>query len=344
MGIQRDISEILTKLDQSPLIDVRTPSEFCSGHIPSAINIPLFSDEERAEVGTLYKQKGADVALKRGLDFVGPKMRSIAEKAETIAINGKISVHCWRGGKRSESVSWLLGFNGLDVSIVKGGYKAYRRLVHEYLDSDFKLIVLGGRTGSAKTPILLKLVELGEQVVDLEGLANHKGSAFGWIGEHEQPQTEHFENLLFDSIRHLDKSKRIWVENESKSIGRVHIPDGFWNTMKDAPLIHLEVPLKERVKHLVSLYAANNPSEALIQSFQKIERRLGGLRLKNAIESIQQGDYATAAEIALVYYDKAYDYGLDNNPSPNIEILKVDALDIPNIAAHLTTLETHKAK
>jgi len=336
MNIKSDIKELLDNTADCPLIDVRTPAEFSEGHIPGAFNIPLFTNEQRVEVGTLFKQQGPDAALMLGLDFVGPKMRSIAEAASKRAINGSIAVHCWRGGKRSESVSWLLDFSGLQVTILNGGYKTYRSYAHEYLaNTDFNLTILGGRTGSAKTPILHELAKLGEQVLDLEGLANHKGSAFGWIGEKEQPSTQQFENELFEILRHFDPEKRIWVENESKSIGRVYIPDGFWNRMKNAPLIHLEVPVDQRVKHLVSLYAAKEDREALIQSFTKIERRLGGQNLKSAVLAVQNGNYTDAARIALVYYDNTYDYNLEHNGSPLINVLDAGNSGVDEIALQL---------
>jgi tRNA 2-selenouridine synthase len=343
MFTKSDIEKHLCETSDLPLIDVRTPAEFSDGHIPGAHNLPLFTNEERAEVGTLYKKKGPDEAINLGLGFVGPKMQSIAESAKNIAVNGSLLVHCWRGGKRSESIAWLLDFSGLQVAIINGGYKAYRRYALEFMaNTEFNLTILGGRTGSAKTAILHKLSMLGEQVVDLEGLANHKGSAFGWIGEEEQPTTQQFENELFEILRHFDPKRRIWVENESKSIGRVYIPDGFWNKMKNAPLVHLEVSLEQRVNHLVSLYAAQEDRSSLAQSFTKIERRLGGKNLKAAVDAIEVGDYAEAARIALVYYDKTYDYNLENNRAPFINVLNADHLVPEEIALRLCDLVLKK--
>jgi len=345
MIIKQDIQDFLGSSPAMPLLDVRTPAEFSEGHIPWSFNLPLFTNDERAEVGTLFKKRGPDAALKRGLDFVGPKMRSIAESASKIAIDGSIAVHCWRGGKRSESVAWLLSFSGLQVTIVNGGYKAYRNYALEYMASaETDLIILGGRTGSAKTPILHALSKLDEQILDLEGLANHKGSAFGWIGEKEQPTTQQFENDLFEVMRQFDSEKRIWVENESKSIGRVFIPDGFWKRMKSAPLIHLDVPIDQRVRHLVSLYAEKEDRDALIKSFSKIERRLGGQNLKAAVIAVDKGDYAQAAKIALVYYDKTYDYNLENNSSPLINVLDASNLEIDEIALRLRDYELQTEK
>jgi len=336
MIVKTDISEYLNNKADLPLIDVRTPSEFLQGHIPGAINLPLFTDEERVEVGTLYKNEGPDEALKLGLGYTGPKLQLIVETAANLANDGSIAVHCWRGGKRSGSIGWLLDFSGLHVTLINGGYKAYRKKALEFVaNTQFALIVLGGRTGSAKTAILHELSRIGEQVLDLEGLANHKGSAFGWIGEEEQPSTEQFENNIFEILRHFEPTRRVWVENESKSIGRVYIPDGFWKRMKAAPLVHLEVGLDQRVSHLVSLYASAEDRVALIQSFSKIERRLGGQKLKDAILAVENGNYAEAAKIALHYYDKTYDYNLENNKSPLINVLDAVNLDIEEIARRL---------
>lgn len=343
--VKSDITEFLIEKGDLPLLDVRTPAEFADGHIPGAQNIPLFSNEERAEVGTVYKKQGPDAALKLGLEYVGPKMRAIAESASQIAVDGALAVHCWRGGKRSESVAWLLDFSGLEVTILNGGYKAYRNHALDSIsNTDFDLIVLGGRTGSAKTAILHELKRLGEQVIDLERLANHKGSAFGWIGEDEQPTTQQFENELFDALRGLDPQRRIWVENESKSIGRVFIPDGFWSKMKSATLVHLEVPLEHRVRHLVSLYAGEEDREALVHSFRKIERRLGGQNLNIAIEAVEVGDYEEAARIALIYYDKTYDYNLENNNSPQINVIDTGEMNIEEIALHLQSFTSNIQK
>lgn len=330
------VEDMLAARHEAVVFDVRTPAEYAEGHIPGAINLPLFSDDERARVGTLYKQKGPDHALMEGLAIVGPRMKSMAEDAATEADGRDIIVHCWRGGKRSESVGWLLDFAGLQVKVVEGGYKAYRRYCAGTLDLfDLKLIVLGGRTGSRKTEILRALADAGEQVIDLEGLANHKGSAFGWIGEAPQPSTQQFENELFDEVVKLDHTRRIWVENESKHIGRVYLPDRFWERMKASPLIHLDVPIDIRIDHLVSLYAGDDNRQELHRSFQKIRKRLGGQHLNTAIEALESDDLRKAAEVALVYYDKTYDYNLSVNESPAIHIVEGKRMSVDETARYL---------
>ena len=305
-----EISACLDLQDDLVILDVRTPGEFKKGHIPGAMNLPLFSDEERAVVGTIYKQENPEIAFFKGLDFVGPKLSSLVLHARELASSGKIALHCWRGGKRSGSLAWLLNFAGLDVSLISGGYKAYKQFIRKQIvDNPYKFLVLGGKTGSGKTLILKELEKCGEQIIDLEKLARHKGSAFGYLGESTQPTTEHFENLLFKQLSQLDFNKRIWLENESRNIGSVYLPDGFWKQMKAAPLINIEIPLEERVNILVDEYSAF-PYEDLMQSFEKIKKRIGGNKLKEASEHLKEKNYHKAAEIALNYYDKSYQFSI----------------------------------
>ncbi len=324
------------------LIDVRTPAEFTKGHIPGAINLPLFSNEERAEVGTVYKQETPEKALLLGLDFVGGKMSRFVREAEKMAPDHQLIVHCWRGGKRSESMGWLLELAGFDVKILQGGYKAYRNFVlNSFEDIHIQLIILGGYTGSGKTEILKKLAEKGEVVLDLEGLAHHKGSSFGALGELPQPSVEQFENELLSTLQHLPKDALVWVENESRSIGRVYIPKGFWQVFQQSPLIHLDIPLETRVDRLVEEYG-RFPKEALAEAFTRIRKRLGGQHLKLALDALEQGDLATAATIALRYYDKAYELTLNKKDENLIQRVEVSTSDAETIAEQLLKLVYHE--
>ncbi len=320
------------------ILDVRSPAEYGQGHIPHALSFPLFTDEERTAVGTMYKQVGKEEALELGLRFVGPKMESFVKQAKALAPNRRLAVHCWRGGQRSGSMSWLFRQAGFDVVTLEGGYKAYRHQVLEGLaEMDLKLIVLGGRTGSGKTKILHALRELGEQVIDLEGLAHHKGSAFGFIGEAPQPTVEQFENDLFAAGTPIQTTRRVWVENESRSIGRIYIPDGFWSKMKIAPLVIVEIPDEARIENLLVDYVLTDRDE-LALAFQKIASKLGGLNLKTALEALQQDDFAAAAHIALAYYDKTYQFGLDSSLSPDVRRVSFEhgnAVDIAKALAQL---------
>ena len=297
--------------------------------------MPLFSDEERVVVGTIFKQQNPQEALLKGLEFVGPKMRPLIEQVKRDTEQTSIAVHCWRGGKRSGSTGWLLGMAGYQVHTLKGGYKAYRTFILDQLATlPLKLVVLGGKTGCGKTKILHALAKQGEQIIDLEGLANHMGSAFGFIGQAEQPTTEQFENNLYQYIQGLDLTKRIWIENESKGIGKVFMPTGFWKILKAAPLINIELPITERITNIIEDYTSENIA-ALKSGFDKIQKRLGGQRYQTAIELLDQNDIEGAAEIALAYYDKSYQYMLDKNKTITIHRLQFEGKEVSDIATGL---------
>ena len=302
------IEELLPLTDSLPLVDVRSPAEYAQGHIPNAVNIPLFDNDERKSVGIRYKQGGKDNAVLLGLEIVGPKLASFAKEARKFAKNKKIMVHCWRGGMRSASMAWLFETAGLETFILEGGYKAYRRYIRERFSIPAKLIILGGFTGSGKTDILKQLKKKGEQFLDIEAVARHKGSVFGPLGQQEQPTNEQFENNLADKWRKFDFSKPVWIEDESRQLGKNGIPDPLFKRIRDAALIKIIVPKKERVKRLVKEYGHFDKNTLSIQ-LHKIKERLGGQRLKEALEALENNDMSTVADLTLQYYDKAYEYG-----------------------------------
>lgn len=300
-----------------PIIDVRTPKEFEKGHIPNAINIPLFSDDERAHVGTVYKQQSKEEAIKLGYKYVTPKLEEFITNSFKAAPKGKVIIHCWRGGMRSQAFAKHLADNGFsDVKVIINGYKAFRNHVLDNLAIPVNLKVLGGYTGCGKTHILNELKKRGQQVIDLEGLANHKGSAFGGIGQDEQPTVEQFENNLYDVFKNLKLSEPIWVEDECHSIGKVKIPMQFYEQMRNAKLYFIDIPKDERAKHLVTEYANCN-SQQLAKSIHQIARRLGGLNVKNSIELLENKNYYEVALITLSYYDKSYLKGMSKRESKN---------------------------
>lgn len=330
-----DIASFFNPTKRYPLFDVRTPAEFQKGHIPDALNLALFSNEERVVVGTIYKKESPKQALLKGLEFVGPKMRLLIEEVEKKTDNKTIAVHCWRGGKRSGSVGWLLGMAGFDVKTIIGGYKAYRNFVlRQFHEQSLNLLVLGGKTGCGKTKILQALKAQGEQIIDLEKLAHHKGSAFGFIGEATPPTVEQFENNLFEAIAKLDSSRRIWVENESKRIGRILIPDGFWQQMKAAPLVNIALPFDVRLTVSVENYSTKEKAE-LETAFYNIRKRLGGQNLKLALAHLAANDLKSAGSIALKYYDKQYQYMLENNETTTIKYLNFERDEPEKTAKYL---------
>ncbi len=305
--------EFLSLSDRYPVIDVRTPSEFFQGHIPGAASIPLFDDGERKVVGTAYKQDSRQAAMYRGLELAGKKLAVLAGKGVEAAGGGNtLLIHCWRGGMRSSSMAWLFERMGLRCYLLEGGYRNYRRLMRSFFSKPWNLEVIGGCTGSGKTEILHHLAGRGEQVIDLEQLANHKGSAFGALGEEPQPTTEHFENLIGMQLLQMDPRREIWIEDESMNIGKCVLPAGLYQQMKEGTLWFLDIPREERARYLTRHYAGHDREE-LKQCVAKIEKRLGGSRTREAIEAIDQGDFLRTALIALQYYDKSYLHSLRRN-------------------------------
>lgn len=307
------IEAFLERSASFTVVDVRSPAEFKHGHIPGALNIPLFDDHERAVVGTKYKQVNKEAAVYAGLEFAGKKLVELVKEGERVAGKEKtLLIHCWRGGMRSSSMAWLFETLGLTCYILEGGYKTYRRYVREVLSLPYSVKVIGGKTGSGKTAVLQRLQQEGEQVVDLEAIAHHKGSAFGALGEKEQPSTEQFENDLCRILSGLNPERHIWIEDESRNIGKCVIPGELHERMRLGETFFIDIPREERAKYLVEHYAGHDRAE-LIDGMQKIHKKLGGDRTQLAIEAIDQSDYYSAAMIALKYYDKAYMYSLQKN-------------------------------
>ena len=313
------VQQFLDQAQHSPIIDVRSEGEFAQGHIIGALNMPLFNNEERTAVGICYKQKGKDAAVLLGLEIVGPKLASFVKNAKKIAPNGQVLVHCWRGGMRSGSFAWLLKTAGMQVDFLEGGYKAYRHHVQNSFETLHNVVILGGATGSGKTEVLRELKTKGEQVIDLEGLANHKGSAFGALGQAKQPSTEQFENLLYEEIKSLDPHKRVWLEDESRRIGSVYLDQRLWDLMAKAPVVALYVDKTQRVSYLVRDYGSFDYDQ-LKYSLDRIQKRLGGQNHQQAEVALAEGNMATVAEILLTYYDKAYAHGLSLNAVPALAV------------------------
>lgn len=315
--------EFLKLSDTYPVLDVRSPGEYVTGHIHGAHSMPLFSNEERAKVGTIYKKSGKDSAVLKGLDYVGPKMSKFVKFARKVAVDNTVMIHCWRGGMRSGSVAWLLSTAGIKVKLLTGGYKAYRRYIRAEFEKYNNLAVLGGMTGSGKTDILDCIESAGEKVVQLEYIASHKGSAFGAMGQNEQPTTEQFENDLYASVSRFDYNDKIWVEDESRSIGRIFMPDVVYDKIRNSVLYFVQVSKKDRIDRLMRDYTEFD-NDVLILNVEKISKRLGPQHAKLAIESIETKDYRTAIDIVLSYYDKAYMYGMQKRDTNKVLKICID--------------------
>jgi tRNA 2-selenouridine synthase len=336
MGIEKIPVEQFVQLSHiHTVIDVRSDAEYAHAHIPGASSIPLFNDEERAIVGTIYKQQSREDAIKKGLEFFGPKMKAMLLQAERLIeennLNNKtVLVHCWRGGMRSAAVAWLLDLYGFKVYTLIGGYKSFRNWVLNELNKHHPFQILGGNTGSGKTIVLQSLMIMNEAVVDLEGLAGHKGSAFGNIGLPKQPSQEMFENKLAIAIKIEQEkypNKKIWLEDESQRIGTVNIPQNMWNHMRRCEVVFLDIPFTARLDYLVNTYGKLDWN-ALREAILRIQKRLGGLETKTAVAALEEKNFHSCFDVLLKYYDKQYRKGLENREDPKPSITMVLAEDV----------------
>ncbi len=324
MAISQELFAYLANCKNSVLMDVRSEGEFEQGHIPTAINFPLLNNEERAIVGTIFKEKGNQEAVQKGFEFVGGKFSAYIAAAKEAAPEGNIAVYCWRGGMRSNIMAWLFQTAGFQVNLLKGGYKSYRSFALQRFEEGGDYIILGGKTGSGKTEMLQHLQNKGQQVIDLEDLAHHRGSAFGGIGQGEQPSNEQFENNLFWILNNLDKTRSIWLENESRLIGKNKIPDGIYTQMREAKVVEMLVPLEQRVARILMEYGAF-PKEILQETTKKLEKKLGNLRMKQAIEALQSDNMQLWARMMLDYYDDFYAYGMKQRKSDSIAYVEIES-------------------
>jgi len=310
------------------LIDLRSPDEYYKGHMPNSINIPLFNNDERAFIGKKYKNAGREKAVFEGLKIVEKKFdqligdivsenKKYINKTKTPLISSQLKFYCARGGMRSISVSWLLEKIGYKSFKLEGGYKSYRNWVLNSFQDDRNITLIGGKTGTGKTKILKNLMSHNYQVIDLEYLANHRGSSFGGLGMNCQPSNEQFENLLAENLLRFSKSKTIYIEAESANIGSCRIPNELFKQMKNAKRIEIIQSKKNRISELISTYSVF-PDNELKNSVKKISKRLGPQRTKRAIEAIGSKNWEDVCNAVLDYYDKCYDYELANNLNVNI--------------------------
>jgi len=344
MAVKRiSITEFVSMMDQYPILDVRSPSEYAHAHMKNAHSLPLFSDDERKVVGTAYKQQGKQPAIKLGLKYFGVKMASMVSEVEALLAaspdpnNKVVLVHCWRGGMRSAGVAWLLDLYGYTVYTLAGGYKAYRNWVLAQFAVKYHFKVIGGYTGSGKTETLHALQALTEPVIDLEGIAHHKGSAFGNLGQPVQPSQEQFENLLAPSLYKFSEGHSyIWIEDESRRIGLVNIPPQLFEQIRKSKLYFLDIPFSQRLQFILKGYGKFE-KDKLMTAILRIKKRLGGLETKNAINFLIEDDVESSFNILLTYYDKLYLKGAYNreNAETLIHKIEVPAVDPSENAATL---------
>ncbi|WP_017327870.1 tRNA 2-selenouridine(34) synthase MnmH [Synechococcus sp. PCC 7336] len=301
------------------ILDVRSPGEFEQAHIPGAMNLPLFSNEERARVGTCYKRQGRDAAVELGFEIAGPKFVSFVRRAKQLVGDRPIRLHCWRGGLRSETMAWVLRTAGLSVEVLEGGYKAFRRWCLSTFAETRPIAILGGMTGTGKTYTLHALAARGEQILDLEGLANHRGSSYGALGLPPQPSTEQYENAIAMQWAALDPHKLVWIEAESRTVGCCRVPQAVFAQMERAVVFRIQRTRQERIDSIVDVYGSED-RRGLIEATQRIRKRLGGERTQAAIALLEQGKLAEAFDIVLHYYDKTYTYDLERRSSDSYTI------------------------
>ena len=297
----------LIEEDEMVLIDVRSPSEYSEFSIPGSINIPFFTDAERAEVGTLYKQVNEEAAKERGLDIISAKLPEFVR--EFRKVEGEKTVFCWRGGMRSKTTATLLDLMNIHVHRLEGGIREYRKWVIDQLDrreSPFQALFLNGLTGTGKTRILKKLQEDGYPIIDLEGMANHKGSIFGHIGVEPHNQKT-FDSLFVQQMRKLKNAPYVLVEAESNRIGKVVIPP-FLSDLKDHSVqLIIDMPMEQRIQEILDDYNPWDHQQQCMEAFQRISSRIHTPIAKQIQEDLQTGSFASAVRLLLEnYYDSRY--------------------------------------
>ncbi len=332
--MQLSLSDFLTLRHQLPVIDVRSEGEFDAGHIPGVVNIPLLNNAERVVVGTTYKQQGQRAAIHEGFRLVGPRLEQLILEAERVADGKEALVHCWRGGMRSSNFSQFISMAGIRSRVLAGGYKTYRQAAMEMFRAPINLVTITGCTGSGKSDLLRELARQGEQVLDLEHMASHKGSAFGHLLLPPQPTTEQFQNELYERMLTLNLNRRVWVEDESIAIGKIFLPSEFWARLHHSPLVRMEVPKPVRVDRLVLEYGPSDKEEFL-SIMAKISKKLGGQHFQDAREKLLQGDMAAVIDILLTYYDKAYVRSMERRSNQLKHTVPWDGMELSRLASEL---------
>lgn len=332
--MQISLTDFLSLRHELPVIDVRSEGEFETGHIPGVVNIPLLNNAERVVVGTTYKQQGQRAAIHEGFRLVGPRLEQMISDTEKTSGGKEVIVHCWRGGMRSSNFSQFIGMAGMRSRVLTGGYKTYRQAALEMFRAPLNLVSLTGCTGSGKSEVLREIGRQGEQVLDLEAMACHKGSAFGHLMQPPQPTTEQFQNDLFERLLTLDLRRRIWVEDESIAIGKIFLPPDFWTQLHSSPLVRMDVSKDVRVGRLVNEYGPADREEFL-SIMSRISKKLGGQHFLQAQEKLQQGDMPAVMEILLTYYDKAYLRSMEKRNSQLKNAMAWDGNGIQDFARDL---------
>ena len=324
----------------TPCFDTRSPNEYGAGHMPGALSLPLLNNEERHEVGITYKKFGRDAAVRLGYELVGHKFASYIDSAKALAPDGNVLIYCWRGGIRSNTMAWLLSSAGMNVTLLEGGYKEFRNWCISQFEKTWPLLVLSGKTGAGKTEILQELSKCRESVLDLEALAHHRGSAFGSLGMPDQPSQEMFENKIAWLLDDYSVSPFVWVENESRFIGRLRIPDAFFIQTNRAGLISIDRDLHARAARILEEYGGFDPA-ILAEKTRGITKRMGGDRVKVSVEALESGDLMGWVMPLLDYYDRNYAHSMQDRKGKYERILTVKHESASEIARELLKLKLY---
>ncbi|MEY3397773.1 MAG: hypothetical protein RL220_367 [Bacteroidota bacterium] len=298
--------------DQYIVLDARSPGEYNAGHIPGALNLPLLNDEQRHIVGITYKKAGQKEAVKKGFELTGHEFSDKITRANELSNGRPILLYCWRGGLRSNILGWILSTAGLEINLLEGGYKAWRNNTIAEFSKPRKILVISGKTGTGKTELLHLLASRGEHIIDIESLCHHKGSSFGALGQPEQPTQEQFENIAGEVLSQIPEGTTLWIEDESRFLGRLRIPDAFFSQMSSSPLIVVDRPVEIRAQRILKEYG-HFPIELLSERTMALSKRMGSEQASMASELLMSGDKSGWVMQLLRYYDKAYEHSTAQN-------------------------------
>ncbi len=293
------------------LVDIRSPQEFEEFHIPGAVNVPLFENEEKKLIGYVYRNKGVEKAKELGEEIARRKLEEFYRKFRELKEKyGNVIVYCWRGGMRSQGMCEAMSSMGLDLLRLRGGYRAYRQFIlkdMERIMRNIKFLVLTGKTGVGKTKVLRELKRRGYPVLDLEDLAKDRGSVFGSVGIRSQVSQKMFDSLLYEELRSIGEGL-VFVEDESRRIGNLYIPDPVWEKKNEGIYIEIKASLEKRVENILEDYTSEEGwEEEALEAVKKIRKYLGPQRFEYLMEKFGEKDYREIVRFLIEeYYDKKY--------------------------------------
>ncbi len=318
-----EVEELLALREQKDMtfIDVRSESEYADSTIPGSLNIPLFDDAERAEVGTIYKQVSVQAAKDKGLELVSAKLPAFIKSFEQL--QGPKAVFCWRGGMRSRTTATVLSLMGIRVYRLTGGFRAYRKWVVEtlsHIDFQPRAIILLGHTGTGKTAILNELKQEGYPVLDFEGMAGHRGSIFGQVGLRANNQKT-FESLLLADLLKLQQAPYVLMEGESKRIGKAVLPESMIDKKEAGTQLFIQLPIEERARHIVEEYKPEQHKDELVRAYRQIRKRIHTPIAAEIMQHLTEDRFEDAVKLLLVhYYDPRYEHAMNQYEGRRVRI------------------------